>query len=225
LEDIMPDDINPDPEEDPEEDPKPGNGPGEGDNEDMVTMTQTALDAKFADRADRASRSAVSKLLKDVGFEDVNGLKEALTDWQGYKDSQKTEREKLQGDLDAAQTRVSDLEAQLAIANSQIKELVIRGAVSVAAREQNFLPEASQDIWLLIQNEADLFKLLKFDEETLKVTGSDKVVKEVAKMRPHWVGTPERTKLTPGGRKTTPKSQNSRQTPPEEGKNLPLVHF
>jgi hypothetical protein len=202
-----------------------GDGGDGGSDEKKVTMTQKALNKQFADRADRASQSAVNKLLKGVGFEDTDGLKEALKTLKDIQDGEKTDQEKLQGDLDASSTEVDTLKGQVAIANARVETMVTKGAIMVAARKLNFIPESEQDIWLLIKSDSELGELLTYDSETLKVTGSDDVVKKVAKMRPHWVES-SNSRHTPGGRRAGKgKSQSNNSRENENERDVPMVHF
>jgi hypothetical protein len=174
-------------------------GAGDGTTSQTVQMTQSALNDLFRERAERASRSAVSRLLSDLGFEDADGLKTALTEWKEIKDSEKTESERLQSNLDDAKTQSAAFEAQLTEARTEFKAFAEKTAVIAAARDESFVGESLDDVWLLVNSDSSLSDMLKYDEETRTVTGADKAVKKVAEMRPHWVQSAAR-RGTPAGR-------------------------
>lgn len=185
----------------------------------MVSYTQAELDQMFAQRADRASRNAVSTMLEDLGYDDKDSLKEALSGYKDYLDNQKSTQEKLEEDLETANTEASDLKTQLANKESALEEYMLKTSVMSAARDQKFLPESIDDVWMYIVNNGDMKNGLKVDDEE-GVVGADDVVKKVATKRPHWVQSDTR-KGTPSPRgagvppKSTPKDEPTR----------PLVNF
>ncbi len=208
------------------DDKKKKNGNGDGDGNDpkgqqkQVTMTQDALDTLFTERADRAKNSAISGLLSDVGVEDVDGLKAALTDWNKIKDEQKTELEKIQGDLDTSTAKTEGLETELEEAKGRARTYMLRSSIISAARDADFLKESLEDVWLLISTTEDLFSKLSVEEDQVK--GADALVKEVAKLRPHWIEQTQRpgTPAPRGVGGAVPKKREA-----EEEAEGPLVRF
>ncbi len=204
---------------------KKGDTPPAGDkspNTDMVSMTQAELDASHTARADRAARSAVSSLLSDLGYENTDALKEALTGYTEYLATQKSEGEKLTDELAAANIKTTELSADLTAAQDEMQEYKLRTTVLSAAREHNFLKDSLEDVWMLIQSNGDMKNGLKIDSETGKVVGAKATVKKVAEQRPHWVQ-PEVRKGTP-----SPKGAGapaSKSSPEKEGPTRPLVNF
>lgn len=188
----------------------------------MVTMTQEDLNRSHAERADRAAKAAVSKLLGDMGYDDTDSLKEALGNYKTYLDSQKSTQEKLESDLAAANAKVVELAADLADALVTIEEQALKSSLANAAREMNFLPESLDDVWMFVSSDNTLKNGLKYDEGTKQVSGAKAVVKSVAEKRPHWVQTEIR--------KGTPSPRGAKAAPPKvtPGSNEspePLVRF
>lgn len=190
------------------------------DDKKQVTMTQDALDALFKERVDRAKKSAVNGVVTEMGFEDIDGLKEALADWKKAKDAQKSELEKLQENLEASKTRVSELEVELALEKDRAETYMLRSSVVTAARDADFLKESLDDVWLLVNSTEDLFNGLKVDGETVK--GAAEVVKKVAELRPHWIEQKQRPG-TPPPRTSTPGQPSG--TPTSDQREQPLVRF
>lgn len=202
---------------------KNGNGDGNGNDpkgqQKQVTMTQEAFDNVMKERVGRAKNSAVSSLLSDVGLEDVDGLKAALTEWTKIKDEQKTELEKIQGDLDTSTAKATELETDLEKEKARARTYMLRSSVISAARDADFLKESLEDVWLLVSTTEDLSSKLSVEGEEVK--GADALVKEVAKLRPHWIEQKQRPGTPPprgvGG--AAPKSKQ--QEEPEDS----LVRF
>lgn len=180
---------------------KKENGDGNGDDpkgqQKQVTMTQEAFDKVMKERVGRAKNSAVSGLLSDVGLEDVDGLKAALTEWTKIKDEQKTELEKIQGDLDTSTAKATELEADLEKEKARARTYMLRSSVISAARDADFLKESLEDVWLLVSTTEDLSSKLSMDDEKEEVKGAGALVKEVAKLRPHWVAQKQRSGTPP----------------------------
>lgn len=205
-----------------------GNGNGDGNGDDpkgqkkQVTMTQDALDSMMGDRADRAKKSATGGMLTDLGFEDnIDGLKEALTEWQATKDGEKTDLEKAQGDLETSSTRASELETELADEKKRAETYMLRTSIISAARDADFLKESLEDVWLLVSTTEDLSSAIKVDGE--KVEGAKGVVKKVAELRPHWVEQKQRS-TTPPGRSSSAPPVGGRKSSGEEEEGS-LVRF
>lgn len=190
---------------------------------DQVITTQTELDKLFKERADRAKRSAVTGVLEELGFEDIDGLKGALSAWKKSQDDKKTELEKLQGTLDSSNTRISDLEGQLGKANEGLKTFMLKTALEREARKESFLDESLEDVWLLSINNSELLEMLEVDVEALTVKGAGKVIKKVGTLKPHWIQKQQRAGTPPPrGAAARAPSQKKREPIAEDG---PLVRF
>ncbi len=209
-------------DEDPEEDGDAG-GEGEGESEDengasegdddkssagQVTMSQVDLDKMISKRVDRSKRSAITNLLSGLGLDKTDDLKEALGKLKEFEDSEKSETEKLQGDLDTATAAVTTSNGLVEELQTKLKNQSLRSAVIAAAREADFLAESFDDVWLVVQSTTALNEGLVFDEETQVVTGAKAVVAKVAKDRPHWVEQSVSGKIP--GRKSSFKKGKSR---------------
>jgi septal ring factor EnvC (AmiA/AmiB activator) len=206
--------------------PAPPSGNDGGNDGKTVTMTQEALDRLFQERADRAERSKEKSILEVLGVENIEDVQETLKEYKDWKDSQKDELEKLQDDLSEAYDQIASLKQQLTEAQSGLATFKTRVAVVDAAREDSFLKESWDDIWLLATNDVKLNKMLEIDDESGDVKGADKVVKEIAKMRPHWLEQEQR-RGAPSGRRAA--ATNAPAKPPVDGqpspKEEPLVRM
>ncbi len=201
-----------------------GNGDGDGNGDDpkgqkKLSITQEALDGMMGDRAERAKNSATSGMLTDLGFEDnMDGLKEALTEWQAAKDGEKTDLEKAQGDLETSSTRVGELETELTDEKERAETYMLRTSVISAARDADFLKESLEDVWLLVSTTEDLSSAVKVNGE--KVEGAEGVVKKVAELRPHWIEQKQRTTTPPGRSNSAPPGTGKREASEEEDGSL-----
>ena len=81
-----------------------GGGAG-GDKPETKSYTQAELDAMFADRANRASSSAVADLLKKAGIDTVENLVATVTKAKEAETAQLSELEKANNALKQAQTK------------------------------------------------------------------------------------------------------------------------
>jgi len=79
-------------------------GPGKTDA--AVTMTQAQLDALFEDRAARATEAAQAKLREKYG--DFDALAKKAQEFDALKESELTEVQRMQRDLEKAQTAIAD---------------------------------------------------------------------------------------------------------------------
>lgn len=220
-----------DPNQDPNE--EPGNtGQGDGgssqqkppEGSSSITITQEALDKMIKDRVDRAARSAVSNFLGDLGYDDPDRIKTDLSKFKEIQDSQKSELEKLQDDLNTATERANTAEGQLTQAREELVGFKKRVALSDAAREAGFLEESLGDVWLLASSNGEFSKQLLIDEDSGDVKGAKEVVGKIAKVREHWLQ-PQDRKGAPG-RHTKPPQQQQRQRQQEpELPEVPLVNF
>lgn len=198
--------------------------PEGGDDPKQVTHTQERLNELFAEREVRGKKAAIGGLLKELGFEDTDGLKAALTEYGDYKKSQQTAQEQLEGDLGKAQKKTEKLEGKLEQAEARLESYMLRTSVQRRAQSEGFLKEALDDIWLLVADDSELFEMLKADMKGLKVSGVEDVVKKVAELRPHWLARGAGSIVPPGRPPVgVPVQPLTPATPPAEKK--PLVTF
>lgn len=81
-----------------------------GDTHDMsITLTTAA----FEERLERAKATALSELLKALGIENTDALKQRLQKAQELEDAGKTELEKAQSALKKANDRIQELDTEL----------------------------------------------------------------------------------------------------------------
>lgn len=123
----MSDNPNPTPAPNPTPTPAPATPPEK-------TFTQAELDAIAGNARKEARDKAVSDLLKELGFEKPEDLKTLVTDVRKQQENEKTELEKLQSKLEAAEKLAQEKAA--ALEQAQQQRLIDRRnhAVLAAAR-------------------------------------------------------------------------------------------
>ncbi len=132
-----------------------GNGNGDGKKpEDKAdkTFTQTDVDRIVGERAKRAEESAVSELLKALGFEKVDDLKTTVTDAKKLREQQMSDLDKAKAESTALQLKVTAAEQARAEAIEKATVTLMRAAVLTEASkpEYRFKPDALADVWSFI---------------------------------------------------------------------------
>ncbi len=201
---------------DPQQDP-----PAEG---DPLNITQAALDKMMGERADRAARTAVSKFLSDLGYDDPDQVKTDLGDLKKIKDGEKSELEKAQDGVLTETKRADDSESALATARQELDEFKKRTALTEAAREKGFLDESLDDVWLLASANGDYADALTIDEDDGEVKGAKDVVAKIAKAKAHWLQTSNK-RTPPGGRSSSPPKRKQQSGQGDEAPEGSLVQM
>lgn len=136
-----------------------GQQPGEG----QRTFTQQELEAILADRLSREREK----------FADYAELKEAASQWREHQEAQKTELERMQGQL-------ADLQAERDRAQQMANDRLIEAALVAEANRRGFA------------NVEDAIALADYSAITItddgRVEGAGEVVKSLADSRPYLIG-------------------------------------
>lgn len=192
---------------------QPTNGDGAGKQQGTPELlTQEQFNATLADRLKRDRETQQSKLLQMLGVESLDDATTALAEFKKLKDSQLSETERLQNELDVATQAAAKArqEADAAIAASN--ERLMKAAVIAEASKSEYgvHEDARADVWLFIDREA-----IKANENG-DYDGVGEAIKKVLEAKPYLKGevkqqvpgTPQRTLSrglrTPANGKDTP---------------------
>lgn len=195
-----------------------GAAEGKGNEEQSRTFKQSELDALFAARAKQARESALTEMLKDLGAENLDGLKATLKAADEARKAQMS-------DLEKAQQATAELKAKLEAeqkaresALAQAQEKLLRAAVLAEAGKQGF--NDPNDAWLYIERAS-----IKAKEDD-SFEGIDKVVEAVAKAKPYLVKSNAGSNQgTPGRAQTGPGRKVGKDLPQQEGRRKSLVSW
>lgn len=178
------------------------NGNGTGGGEATQTLTQAQLNALFAERADQAKRSTMADVLKELGVENLDAVKNTLKAAKDAEAAQLTELQKAQAKAEAEAKAKAEAETKalqaIELANTRLMQSAVM--IEAAKAEHRFNPEALADVWAFV----DRSKLAVKDDGT--VEGIADAVKAVAKAKPYMVVAEQQQKPAPGtppGRKQT----------------------
>lgn len=189
------------------------NGDGAGKQQGTPELlTQEQFNATLAERLKRDREAQQSKLLQTLGVESLDAAAASLAEFKKLKDSQLSETERLQNELDAATQAAAKArqEADTAIAASN--ERLIKAAVIAEASKSEYgvHEDARADVWLFIDREG-----IKANENG-DYEGVGEAIKKVLEAKPYLKGevkqqvpgTPQRTLSrglrTPANGKDTP---------------------
>lgn len=142
-----------------------GAGAGGGDkgsDTTAKTFTQAQLDEMFTERVERASRSAISNLLKKLGLESVEALSTLVTTAKEQREAELSETQKLQA-------KVAELEKLAETQKRERQETMTRFMVEAAAGKLG-----------VVDTEA-AFKLLEPEALTYNEAGEPTNVEQVVK--------------------------------------------
>lgn len=178
-----------------------GNGNGDG-KQPEKTFTQADVDRIVGERAKRAEESAITTLLRKLGFEKPDDLEALVADTRKKQDAEKSELQKAQEQI--AQLTKAQAEAEKARTEAIEKASVtlMRAAVMAEASkpEYRIRPEALADVWTFI----DRGSIKPKSDADGEYTGIGEALKALVKAKPYLAvegdgrGTPR-----PGTRKTT----------------------
>lgn len=158
------------------QDPNAGGQQSGGTKIQFTPEQQAVIDAIIAERVSRAqksaSRAALEAQAKELGFESVEAMQEALKAYKQSQDAQKTETEKLRAALEAEKNKAKGAE-------ERAKRALIKAAFAEAAIAANLV--SVDDAFLL----ADLSNVEVSDDGT--VTGVKEAVEQLVKEKPYLV--------------------------------------
>lgn len=133
---------------------QPTNGNGAGDDK-QGTLTQEQFNATLADRLKRDREAQQAKFLQSLGVDSIDAATAALADYKQLKDSQLSETEKLQKELDTARARAEEAQTEAVKAIAASNERLMKAAVIAEASKSDYgiHEDARTDVWLFIDRE------------------------------------------------------------------------
>lgn len=161
--------------------------------------------AWLPDRLKRAKESAISDLLKTLGLDSADDLTALVTDAKKRQDGEKTDLQKAQDALKAAQTKATQAEQRATQLDQQRIADKVSAAIVKVASDGKTRAQYPQDVVDHILKEwPDKFSQL-WKNDTVDEKEALKLVEEVQKARPGWFmnggpGSPSNQK----GRVSTP---------------------
>jgi hypothetical protein len=174
-------------------DPDTGGGSGGDkgkDDKKVVSLSQEALDAMFADRAKRGGEMAIKSLLEKLGLDNEDSLTSLVGKAKEVSDKEKTELQKVQEEMTKLQEKALKAEQEKKDILAQATERLMKAAVLAEAAAQSFRPEAVNDVWLFVDR-------AKITEKDGDFTGIKEAVQEVAKAKAWMLAEKSRTPGTP----------------------------
>jgi len=188
--------------------------------EEKKTFSQDELNRLFAKEKKDARSAERAEILKALGADDIEKVKEILEAQRQAEEAKKTEIEKANERDRQAQEEIARLKAEqektLAQANEQLLKMeVMREVVSYKdANGKPFRSEAVNDVILVL----DRSGVEKQEDGTFK--GIKEAVDKVAKDRPHWLLEDQSTILLRGTPRPNSKKQEG-QTNSNQANNPP----
>ncbi len=180
-----------------------------GSGDDGATFTQADMDRVAGERAKRAEEAALKKLFGDLEVENADSLKALLQAQRERDDAEKSDLEKAQTALEAAQQATTDAVKRADDAEQQRLTDRRDSAIKLALTNA----EHPQDVLQWIQsNKADDMAALMADDGTVDDDAVKKLVTAVEKERPNFFkaaspGSPSHS----GGKPPTPDNKELRE--------------
>lgn len=160
---------------------------------DGKTFTQEQYNRHLADRAERAERAALEKLVKDSGFASIDELKAAAAKTVKLEQDQLSESEKLKAAVKTAQDEAAKAKADAVAQKAASRLVLMRAQVTTEASAQNVDPSELGSLWMALQSNRALLDAIS-DSDDGTFTGVKEAVTEIAKQHPRWLkdaGTPQ----------------------------------
>lgn len=170
------------------------------------TFTQEELNDIVGNRSKQSREAAINELLKELGEENLDGLKTKHKAAKDAEEASKTEAEKLLAQAQRLETENADLAQKLADAEAARRRDKLEGAVVMAAKDAKAVyPE---DVWLWLNTNAadDLAKVIGDDGE-VNAKAVETLVGKAKEARPTYFEAQRRTPGSPsnnGGRVPDP---------------------
>lgn len=162
---------------------KEGNGAGTG----GATFTQDDINRITAERAARAREAGIKELLAGLGFENPDDLKALVTAAKERSDKEKTELEKAQAALKAAQDKAAAVEQRLAEAEAaRIADKVNGRIAAMASAAKAQYPE--DVVKFLRSDHAEALTAAVGEGGAVDEKALNKLIEDVRKARPSWFG-------------------------------------
>ena len=119
----------------PPEQPTPATAPGQNSGENGQTFTQADLERILGERLKRAEESNNKKFLEALGIDSLDTAKKLIAAQQQREESEKTELQKLQEKLAAAESATQEAQAQALAAQQERMKDKRDSAIMAAFRE------------------------------------------------------------------------------------------
>lgn len=132
---------------------QPTNGDGAGKQQGTPELlTQEQFNAALADRLKRDREAQQSKLLQSLGVESLDDATNALAELKKLKESQLSESERLQKQLDEATQAAEKARQDAAAAIAASNERLMKAAVIAEASKSEYgiHEDARADLWLFV---------------------------------------------------------------------------
>jgi hypothetical protein len=135
---------NPNPVTPPAQPPTPATPPAQGEER---RFTQAEVDVMMGERAKRAAEAAITKLLTDVGYENIDGLKKDTVEARKKREAEMSEAQKAQADAEAARKERDEYKATLEAERQQRKIDKRDNAVITAAQKARAQDDRDVLLW------------------------------------------------------------------------------
>lgn len=193
-------------EEEKKEEPKP-----------ITFKTQDELDVQFAARAKQGGRAALDELFKGLGVRDAEELKTFFNEGKKLKEGQQTDLEKAANEKKVAEDALNAEKELHTQTRTSFTERLLKSEVRSEAVKAGFRAESLDDVWMLVKSE----HREKITEKDDAFVGVDKVVEDIKKLRPFWIGETQETNKkpkTPGSPKSGTKQGDGQPSQQETRK-------
>jgi hypothetical protein len=162
------------------------NAGGGGQQITFTSEQQAVIDRIVGERAKRGGEAAINTLLESLGVKSVDELKTGFADALKLRDAQKSELQKAQDAVTAAQAKIADAEKKAADALAKSRERSLRASVIAEAQKQNFDESEFASVWNALKLDSALMEKIK-DTNADDFEGVADAVKEIAKAHPRWL--------------------------------------
>lgn len=180
----------------------PANEGGEG---DKPTLTQADVDKVIASAKRGAKQQGIKEVLAELGVENLDALKQSLTDAQAAKEAQMSDLEKAQAQAEALKTERDQALEQAKTMQAEAIQTLLNSAIITASQSFNDPNDALQFI-----NRSGIER-----NEDGSFSGVDEAIKALAESKPYLLkaAEPDKPKGTPSRKPVT--SPNGQ--PPNQG--------
>ncbi|HCR71214.1 MAG TPA: hypothetical protein DIW23_07215 [Anaerolineae bacterium] len=182
--------------------------------------TQEALNAYFAERGEQGKRTATAEILSKTGVKDVDELVTLINEGKTLRESQQTELQKAQADLEALKNEKATAESAIQQEKDEhektkksFTERILKAEVKAEAKKAGFRDESLDDVWMLVVAS----HREKITEKDDAFVGINKVIEEIKKTREYWlVGSTTIRKKSPGSPQGPQGNKEPEPTPNDE---------
>lgn len=150
-----------------------------------ATFTQEQVNAIVGERARRASESAVSELLKSLGFEKPDELKAIVDETRQRKEAEMSEAEKARAEVEAARKQAEELKAALDGERQQRITDRRDNALAQALAAAHAIDADDALIWLRNKAAEDVAAIVR-EDGTVDPDGIAALVAKVRAEKPHF---------------------------------------